>query len=138
MLGSHWRRRAVHVEVAPGAELILGDGCVLGPRTRVLVRGGRVEIGAGAVLGERCTIVAHESVLIGEGAVLGDGAVVMDFEPGLGDVEQPIRAQALRTSPVVIEAGARIGLRACVLRGAHVASGTEVAAGEVAASPTCP
>lgn len=120
------RRRGVRVEVACGAELVLGEGCLLGPRTRILVRGGRVEIGAGAKLGRRCAIVAHESVRIGPGAVLEEGVVVVDFDHGFADVERPIRLQPLQTAPVLIGADARIGPQASVLRGARVGDGATV------------
>jgi acetyltransferase-like isoleucine patch superfamily enzyme len=113
-------------EVAAGAELVLGEGCVLGPGARVLVRAGRVELGPGVVLGERATIVAHAGVHIGAGAVLEDGALVVDFDPGFADPETPVRLQALRLGPVHIGDGARIGLRACVLRGARIGAGAVV------------
>ncbi|HWC24966.1 MAG TPA: acyltransferase [Solirubrobacteraceae bacterium] len=112
--------RRVQLDVAPGALLILGDGCRIGERTRIVVHGGRVEIGAGTTLGERCTIVALEQVTIGAGARLDDGAVLVDFDHVIDDVELPIRAQPLVASPIAIGAGARIGLGAGVLRGVTV------------------
>ena len=68
----------VRFDVAPGAQLVLGDGCLIGEGTRMVVQAGRVEIGAEAVLGERCTLVAHSGVTIGAGAQLGHGAVIVD------------------------------------------------------------
>jgi acetyltransferase-like isoleucine patch superfamily enzyme len=112
--------RHVHLDVLYGGELVLGDGCRIGDRTRIVVQGGRVEIGAGTTLGERCTIVAHERVSIGARAWFDDGAVLVDFDHAVDDVELPIRAQALVTSPIVIGDGARIGLGAGVLRGVSV------------------
>ena len=105
----------VRFDVAPGAQLVLGDGCLIGEGTRIVVQAGRVEIGAEAVLGERCTLVAHSGVTIGAGAQLGHGAVIVDFDHGFADVERPIRRQALRSAPVTIGEGARIGLGASVL-----------------------
>jgi acetyltransferase-like isoleucine patch superfamily enzyme len=118
--------REVQVTVAPGAQLVLGDGCRIGERTRIVVNQGRVEIGAGAVLGPRCTIVAHAGVTIGAGARLEEGAVVVDFDHVFDDVERPIRAQALRATAVAIGEGARIGLGASVLRGVSVGAGATV------------
>jgi len=112
--------RRVQLEVLHGGELILGDGCRIGDRTRIVVQGGRVEIGAGATLGERCIIVAHERVSIGAGAWLQDGAVMVDFDHVVDDVELPIRAQPLVASPITIGERARIGLGAGVLRGVSV------------------
>jgi acetyltransferase-like isoleucine patch superfamily enzyme len=118
--------RRVQLEVLYGGELILGDGVRIGDRTRIVVHGGRVEIGAGALLGERCTIVAHERVTIGAFAWLQDGAVLVDFDHVVDDVELPIRAQPLVSSPIAIGARARIGLGAGVLRGVSVGAGATV------------
>ena len=109
--------RSVHVHVGPGARLVIGDGCRIGERTRIVVQQGSVELGAGARLGERCTVVAHSSVTIGAGAWLEDGAVLVDFDHVIDDVEVPIRAQPLVATPIAIGERARIGLGSGVLRG---------------------
>lgn len=118
--------RRVQLEVLHGGELILGDRCRIGDGTRIVVQGGRVEIGAGATLGERCTIVAHERVTIGASAWLQDGAVLVDFDHVIDDVELPIRAQPLVSSPVAVGERARIGLGAGVLRGVSIGAGARV------------
>jgi acetyltransferase-like isoleucine patch superfamily enzyme len=119
--------RGVRVQLGPAAQLRLGDGCRVGERTRISVDHGVVEIGAGAVIGPRCTIVAHAGVAIGAGARLAEGAVVVDFDHVVDDVERPIRAQPLVAATVTIGAGARIGLGACVLRGVTVGERATVA-----------
>ena len=112
--------RGVRFDVAPAAEIVLGDGCWIGERARVLARGGRVLVGPGAAIGKRVTIVAHAGVTIGAGAVIDDGAVIVDFNHVFDDVEQPIRLQPLRSAPVTVGAGARIGLGASILAGMSV------------------
>ena len=42
--------RRARLEVLHGGLLILADGCRIGERTRIVVHGGRVEIGAGGDL----------------------------------------------------------------------------------------
>jgi acetyltransferase-like isoleucine patch superfamily enzyme len=118
--------RNVRLEVGDGARLVIGDGCRIGERTRIVVQQGRVEIGAGARLGERCTIVAHAGVAIGAHAWLEDGAVLVDFDHVVDDVELPIRAQPLIATPIVIGERARIGLGSGVLRGVTVGAGATV------------
>ncbi len=113
--------RGVRFEVAPGATVVLGDGCLVGESTRIVVAPGRrVELGAGAVLGERCTIVAHAGVSVGAGAQLGHGAVIVDFDHVFDDVERPIREQPIESTPVTIGEGAVVGLGASILRGVEV------------------
>jgi len=108
------------LQVAPSATLELGDGCRVGEATRIVVVAGAVRVGAGAVLGERCTIVAHSGVTIGAGAQLGDGTVIVDFDHVFEDVERPIREQPLESSPVAIGEWARIGLGTSILRGVTI------------------
>jgi len=112
--------RAVRFAVAPEARLVLGDGCVIGERTRIVVQAGCLEIGPGAVLGERCTLVVLSRVTIGARAQLGHGATIVDFDHVFEDVERPVRLQPLRSAPITIGEGARIGLGASVLRGVAV------------------
>ena len=120
--------RGVRLEVARGARLELGAGCAIGAGSRILVRGGTVRIGAGAILGERCALTAHAGIAIGEDARLGDEAVAIDFEQRYGDVEQPVRLQSIDAAPVVVGAGARIGARAALQRGVAVGEHAEIAA----------
>ncbi len=108
------------LQVAPNATLELGDGCRIGDATRIVVAAGVVRVAAGAVLGERCTIVAHSGVTIGAGAQLGHGTVVVDFDHVIADVELPIRQQGLESTPVAIGEGAQIGLGASILRGVTI------------------
>ena len=118
--------RHVRLEIGDGAQLVIGDGCRIGERTRIVVAQGRTEIGAGARLGERCTVVAHAGVTIGAGAWLEDGAVLVDFDHVIDDVELPIRAQPLVATPIVIGERALIGLGSAVLRGVTVGAGATV------------
>jgi acetyltransferase-like isoleucine patch superfamily enzyme len=118
--------RGVRLQANAGAQIVLGEGCRIGEGTRIVVQAGRVELGAGAVLGDRCTVVAHSGVTIGARARLGDGAVIVDFDHVFEDVERPIRVQPLQSAPVTIGEGARIGLGASVLRGVRVGAGAIV------------
>jgi acetyltransferase-like isoleucine patch superfamily enzyme len=127
------RRRAKPVyDVAPGATLTIAPDAVIGAGCRFHVHAGEVVVGAGARLGERCVIAAHERVEIGAGCVLGDGATIIDFEPVDADPERPIREQGMRTGPVRIGDGAILDHGACVLLGTTVAPGARVAAHAVA------
>ncbi len=107
-----------HLEIAPDA--------VVGVGTRFHVRGGTVRIGAGARLGERCVVLCHAGIEIGDGAILGDDVVLVDFAHAYADPETPTRHQPLVTAPISIGAGARIGHRAVIERGATVPPGALV------------
>jgi acetyltransferase-like isoleucine patch superfamily enzyme len=118
--------RGVVIEVAKGArleiepEVAIGDGC------HIVVRGGLVRIGAGATLGERCRLIAHERIEIGAGAVLGDEAVAVDFDHRYDDAERPVRLQGITTAPISVGANARIGARTAIHRGVAIGDGADV------------
>jgi carbonic anhydrase/acetyltransferase-like protein (isoleucine patch superfamily) len=124
--------RGVVLDVSGGAHVTLEDGCVLLDGCRIHARDrAQVRIGARALLGERCVVLAHERVEVGHGAVLGDGAVLVDFAHAHADVERPVRLQGLQTSAVVVGDGARVGAGAVVERGARVTAGRPVPANSV-------
>jgi acetyltransferase-like isoleucine patch superfamily enzyme len=117
----------VRFDLAPGAVVAMGDRCRIGDRCHFHVGAGAVvTVGADALLGERCVIAAHERVEIGAGARLGDEVVLIDFDHDVGDVERPVRQQRLLTAPVVIGASAVVGAGAGVLRGVTVGAGARV------------
>jgi acetyltransferase-like isoleucine patch superfamily enzyme len=117
--------RGVRFHLAPGATLTLEDRCEIGADTRFHVHG-QARIGAGAQLGERCVVAAHERVEVGAGATLDDEVVLIDFDHGITDVERPIRLQELVTAPVVIGERAILSAGATVLRGVVVGAGARV------------
>jgi acetyltransferase-like isoleucine patch superfamily enzyme len=119
-----------------GGRVRLGDGCLLGPGCRIEAPGGTVAIGAGARIGERSVIVALSRVTVGDGAAVGEWAVVSDVEPASGDVERPVRLQALRPRPITVGDGARIGAHSALGAGAEIAPGAAV--GSYAVVPTLP
>jgi acetyltransferase-like isoleucine patch superfamily enzyme len=113
----------VRISVAPGARVVLEDGCVLGPRSRIDAHDGTVRIGAGARIGERALLVSRAGIDVGAGCDVGDWAVIADTEPAFAE----------RAAPVRLGDGARIGLHAAVVAGATVAPGEVVGAYETRA-----
>jgi acetyltransferase-like isoleucine patch superfamily enzyme len=119
--------RRVRFDLAPGALVVLGDGCRVGDGCRFHVgAGAAVSVGADARLGERCVIAAHERVEIGAGARLGDEVVLIDFDHDVRDVERPVREQGVLSAPVLIGERAVIGAAAGVLRGVTVGARARV------------
>jgi UDP-3-O-[3-hydroxymyristoyl] glucosamine N-acyltransferase len=118
--------RGVRIAIAPGARVVLEDGVVLGEGARIDAEGGTIRIGAAARLGERSVLVALTGIDVGAGCVIGDWALISDAEPGFEDVERPIREQPLRTAPVRLGDGARIGPHAKVLAGAAIPRDAQV------------
>jgi acetyltransferase-like isoleucine patch superfamily enzyme len=118
--------RGVTITAAPGARILLEDGCILGDGARIEANAGTIRIGAAARLGERSVLVALAGIDVGAGCVVGDWALVSDAEPSFEDPERPIREQPLRAAPVTLGDGARIGPHAKVLAGAAIPPGAVV------------
>jgi acetyltransferase-like isoleucine patch superfamily enzyme len=116
----------VRFDVTRGASVTIGDGAVLSARCRLHVRAGEVVIGAGARLGERCVITAHERIEIGERCRLADEVVLVDFDHVDADPERPVREQGIVTAPISVGAEAILDRGVCLLRGASVAPGARV------------
>ena len=128
----------VRFEVARRARVVLEDGCRIGAGSRFHVAGGEVRVGAGAVLGDRCVVCAHERVDVGARAVLGDEVVLIDFDHVVDDVERPVREQGVVTGAVAIGEGAVLGPAAIVLRGRSVGAGAHVEARAVVTRDVAP
>lgn len=127
--------RGVVFDVAAGAEVVVEDGAVIGAGTRFHVRAGVVRIAAGAVLGERCVVLAHAGVEVGAHAILGDDVVLVDFQHRFDDAERPVREQPLDAAPITIGERAHIGHRAVIERGVSIAAGARVPAQTVVRYP---
>ena len=128
----------VRIAVAPGARVVLEDGCLLGAGCRIEAAQGTVRIGAGAQLGARALLVALAGIDVGAGCTVGEWAVIADHEPTYEDSERPTRLQPLRTAAVRLGDGARVGAHAALTAGATVAPGEVVGSYETRAPRSAP
>jgi acetyltransferase-like isoleucine patch superfamily enzyme/acyl carrier protein len=91
--------------------------------------GGVIEIGHGVSIGHGAGIAAHAAVRIAHGVRIGSFVLIMDTDfHEVGD-----RDAAPESRPITIGAGARIGSRVTILRGATIGAGAEVLPGSVVA-----
>ena len=90
---------------------------------------GRLTIGDRVRIGHGSSIHAFLSVEIGADVLVGPFVIVSDTDHHAVTEQKGEGACA----PVVVEAGARIGAHATLLRGAHVGAGAIVAPGSVVA-----
>ncbi|MCU1454267.1 MAG: transferase [Acidimicrobiales bacterium] len=92
---------------------------------RALVIGDRV------VIGLRCGIIAHESIVIGDDVWFGQEVFVTDANHGYHDPDVPIGKQLGPHQSVEIGEGSWIGHGAVILPGARIGRQVVVAAGSV-------
>jgi acetyltransferase-like isoleucine patch superfamily enzyme len=109
--------RGVRVTAAPGARVVLEDGCRLGERCRIEASGGTIRIGPGAQIGERAMLVATAGIEVGSGCDVGSWAIIADADPAFAEWPAVTR----------VGDGARIGIHAAVLAGAAIPPGDVVA-----------
>jgi len=120
--------RGVRLRLAGGGRLVLGSGVWLGDGSTV-VASGEVVIGAGSLVGPESVLSAAQSIEIGERCLLGDEVMVSDRALTAEDALRGSRSEVVR--PVVVEDGARVGPRACLLAGARVGASAVVGPREV-------
>jgi acetyltransferase-like isoleucine patch superfamily enzyme len=125
--------RGVRIAVAPGARVLLEDGCLLGEGSRIEAAGGTVRVGPGARLGARSLLVALAGIDVGAGCTVGEWAVIADHEPTYEDSERPTRLQPLRAEAIRLGDGARIGAHATLRPGATIEPGAVIGSYETRA-----
>ncbi|HEX5224390.1 MAG TPA: hypothetical protein VFW29_04605 [Solirubrobacteraceae bacterium] len=121
--------RGAVIEVGATGRLEVGAGSLIGRRARIVVGSGGLRLGSGVELGQGASIVALEEVDVEDGVSLGELSVVMDFLAPEEAVEAPLRRQRLVTIPVRIGRDAAVGEKAVVCAGAVVPAGGRVLAG---------
>jgi acetyltransferase-like isoleucine patch superfamily enzyme len=125
--------RGVRIAVAPGARVVLEDGCLLGEGCRIEAAGGTVRVGPGARLGARSLLAALAGIDVGADCTVGEWAIIADHEPTYEDPERPTRLQPLRAEPIRLGDGARVGAHAALRPGATIAPGAVVGSYETRA-----
>ena len=118
----------VKLEAAPGARILIGEGCRLREATRLHAVAGEIRVGSRTRLGERCVLVALAGIEIGEDCRFDEAVLVVDTDPVYADVETPIRLQGVRSEPVHIGADVVAYRAAVVVRGVSVGEGARIGA----------
>lgn len=88
-------------------------------------------IGERCLIGMRCSIIAHESIEIGDDVWFGQEVFVTDSNHGFDDPDVPIGKQLGTHQPVSIGSGSWIGHGAVILPGSQIGRNVVVAAGSV-------
>jgi carbonic anhydrase/acetyltransferase-like protein (isoleucine patch superfamily) len=111
--------RGVVLRAARGARVVIGDGAAIADGARIEAADGELRVGAGAALGERCSLAG--AVTIGRECVVGAWARV--------EGEALLEDRARLAAHAVALSGARIGRGAVV--GSYTVVDGSVAPGDV-------
>ena len=105
----------------------LGDGGVL---LQARDQNARITIGSRTHTSNNISIVAKESIEIGEGCQIGDQVTIYDSD--FHEIAPEVRNESEGTpAPVVIGGNVWLGSRVMVLKGVHVGDHSVIAAGSV-------
>ncbi len=121
----------VTFEIGRDAVVHLGRWSWIGHGCKIRAHEGEVRIGAKTVLGQECTISAFQHVSVGRECILADRVMLIDFDHGVVDVEQPIRVQGIYKRDVRVGNNVWVGYGACFLRGVTVGDNCIVGASAV-------
>jgi acetyltransferase-like isoleucine patch superfamily enzyme len=108
------------IQIGRDGRIELGRWSWIGHACKLRCHEGVISIGAKTVMGQECTISAYQHVSIGRECVIADRVMLIDFDHGMVDVEQPIRLQGIYKRDVRVGNNVWIGYGACVLRGVSV------------------
>ncbi len=120
------------VYVRGQGRVVIGDRVVLDGRSAPIelhaLEGGEIILGDDVRIEGGASLEALESIFVGNRCVLGGFCKVLDnnFHPVRGD-----RHQRPESMPVMIEPFVTIGVRAILLPGAHLQTGSRVGPGAV-------
>lgn len=123
-------RRGLHLSLARGGTLHIGERCVIDREMTIECRG-HLSIGARAIIGHHCTLAAYESLIIGDDTMLAEMVSIRDHDHGFSALETPIWDQEMVCAPTIIGRNVWLGAKVTVIKGVSIGDGAIVGANAV-------
>jgi acetyltransferase-like isoleucine patch superfamily enzyme len=123
-------RRGFHLVLGPGADLRIGEACIL-DRDMTIECHGALHIGARVIFGHHCTLASRQSLLIGDDSLLAEMVSIRDHDHCFDQLDVPIREQGAVSAPVCIGRNVWIGAKATVVRGVTIGDNAIIGANAV-------
>lgn len=124
-------KRSTEWKLFPGSHLISGKNLIIGKDTTINVaRGGYLLIGDNVGVGNRCQIVCHNRIQIGEGTILAPNVLIYDHNH-LFDAKHGVYQRDFSIGEVIIGKNCWIGAGAIILKDVHIGDHSVVGAGSV-------
>lgn len=118
--------QGVDIRVTDGGRLEFNGGSI-GSGSRIVVQNAVVNIGAGAFIGQGCSIVAMKSVCIGARALIAEYVTIRDQDHCI-DSDHSITGAGFECGAIEIGEDVWIGAKATILRGSAIGAGAVVGA----------
>ncbi|WFE83637.1 acyltransferase [Parabacteroides chongii] len=122
-------RSSVILNISPINMFSLGEKSVIEYFTIIDNGVGYVNIGNSSRIGLRNTLIGP--IQIGNQVILAQNVVLSGLNHNYEDIELPIRAQGVKTLPIIIEDECWIGANSIITAGVHIGKHSIVAGGSV-------
>lgn len=119
------------IRIDKGGKLDLGKGAAIGERCLCTVRSGaEIKIGPMSSLNSDCKLVSHEKIEIGHDTIFGPNVLIYDHDH-VFNTESGVRRKEYTSSEVVIGNNCWIGANTVILKGTHIGDNCLIGAGSV-------
>ena len=122
-------RSSVILNISPFNMFSLGEKSVIEYFTIIDNGVGYVNIGNSSRIGLRNTLIGP--IQIGNQVILAQNVVLSGLNHNYEDIELPIRAQGVKTLPIIVEDECWIGANSIITAGVHIGKHSIVAGGSV-------
>ncbi len=122
-------RSRTRMDVFPFNRFVLGKGAVIEDFCTINNGVGNVIIGDGTTLGMGNVLIGP--VTIGKQVIIAQNVVMSGLNHNYEDINLPIQAQSVKTSPIIIEDDCWIGANAVITAGTTIGKHCVIAAGAV-------
>jgi acetyltransferase-like isoleucine patch superfamily enzyme len=123
-------RRRFCLRQSPGAEVAIGDRCILDNDMTIECRG-TLRIGNRTIFGHHCTIAANELVEIGEDCLIAEMVCIRDHNHCFDRVDVPFRTQGMVCAPVRIGNNVWLGAKVTIAKGVTIGDNVVIGANAV-------
>ena len=124
-------KRNTEWKLYPGCIFKSGKGLIIGRDVTLSVsKNASLCIGENVGIGNRCQIVSHKSITIGDGTVLAPGVMIFDHNHVYDKVEG-VKQREFEDGEVVIGRNSWIGAGSIILKNVHIGDRCVIGAGSV-------
>lgn len=124
-------KRTVEWKLFPGCRFEGGKGLIVGKDVTFNVsKGASLIFGDKVGIGNRCQIVSHKLIAIGEGSILGPGVMIFDHNH-IFDFQEGVHQREFESDAVIIGKHCWLGAGVIVLKGVTIGDNCVIGAGAV-------
>ena len=124
-------KRNVEWKFYPGCKYSSGRGFLVGRDVTISVsRGANLYIGENVGIGNRCQIVCHDCICIGDGTIIAPNVMIYDHNH-LFDEENGVRQREFECAKVSIGKNCWLGAGCIILEGVTIGDNCVIGAGSV-------